>query len=327
FARHYLINIDCSPCELRTEINPWKLKQKTTIITMRSKLQSTLFQVAVVLPLLHMSLGCAKKANYCSESDIEILKSEILHQCNSSCASQKGPRGPMGYRGSPGPVGKTGPVGPIGPTGRPGPPGPPGNIEGGTGLIGATGPFGATGSTGPVGPTGRTGPVGPTGRTGPIGPTGPTGPAGPVGQTATCTSQCPKGFVQNQDSCYLFQYKLGGAANWFEASAFCATHKAHLVTIETAAEQTYIEGQIRADDKSSLTFWTGGNDMTSTEGWQWAGGPCFDTKPMNYSHWESGQPDNGRGTDDCLHLDPESSLRWNADQCNNKYQPICEINL
>ncbi|CAH1791584.1 unnamed protein product [Owenia fusiformis] len=199
-------------------------------------------------------------------------------------------------------VGKKGPRGPRGPRG----------FKGRTGPIGPPGPPGVPG---PAGPTGNTGP---TGRPGPVGPTGPTGSA--------CSTQCPSRFSRNQNSCYLFVYTPGGAATWFEAKTLCLSFGAHLVAIETEAEQIYIVGKIHSDGKGGLSFWTGGHDMAGR--WLWAGGPCFDTEEIDvYSNWNPNQPDNGSGTEDCLEIHAGISFRWNDDQCFHKKQFICEINL
>jgi hypothetical protein len=88
----------------------------------------------------------------------------------------------QGIIGPTGPIGATGPTGPVGATGATGPIG----VTGATGPQGDAGAVGATGATGPAGatgPIGATGPQGTQGVTGDIGPTGATGPAGVAGAT------------------------------------------------------------------------------------------------------------------------------------------------
>jgi hypothetical protein len=97
------------------------------------------------------------------------------------------------------PTGLVGPTGPTGATGVAGPSGPTG-ATGAIGVAGPAGATGATGATGPTGPTGATGAVGPTGATGlagPAGPTGATGIAGPTGSTGSTGAIGPAGPTGN----------------------------------------------------------------------------------------------------------------------------------
>ncbi|CAH1773996.1 unnamed protein product [Owenia fusiformis] len=150
---------------------------------------------------------------------------------------------------------------------------------------------------------------------------------GSPGVLATeCSTQCPTAFtVKHLKSCYLFLYAPGTEATWYEANAYCATQNAHLLTIETSAEYYYILGRIRAWGKTGHNVWTGNNDISGR--WQWAGGPCFDTTSMRYTHWGHGQPDNSKGREHCIHLYSPFSLKMNDVACYSKYNFICEINL
>ena len=90
--------------------------------------------------------------------------------------------GIMGPTGPAGATGANGIPGATGPTGTTGPTGANG-ITGATGPTGPTGANGIAGATGPTGPTGAAGATGPTGPTGAAGATGPAGPTGPTGPT------------------------------------------------------------------------------------------------------------------------------------------------
>ncbi|CAH1795396.1 unnamed protein product [Owenia fusiformis] len=144
-------------------------------------------------------------------------------------------------------------------------------------------------------------------------------------KSVQCQSSCPTYFTRHLDSCYLFVTMPNAAATWSDASYYCSTHNAHLVAIETEAEHTYIVGKLHSDGKSGLYFWTGGNDLTGE--WQWSGGPCFETKPMEFTKWHPGQPDEASGNENCMDLHAKWSLNWNDFNCDHKIQSICEINL
>jgi hypothetical protein len=70
-----------------------------------------------------------------------------------------------------------------------------------SGLVGPTGPQGATGAIGPTGaqgPAGVAGPTGPQGAAGVVGPTGPQGPAGAIGATGPAGATGPQGAIGAQ---------------------------------------------------------------------------------------------------------------------------------
>ncbi|CAH1792927.1 unnamed protein product [Owenia fusiformis] len=151
---------------------------------------------------------------------------------------------------------------------------------------------------------------------------------------------CPDGFYFNEQlqSCYLFQYVTN--ATWFESNAFCNAMGAHLVSIETAEEHTWLVQKIK-DDGSAYKYrldtvwhggtddmyalWTGGSMLTGTFGW--AGGPCFDPKVGTFTKWAPGQPDNANGKEQCTLLWAAMNFDWGDWYCWHRMHFICEIDL
>jgi hypothetical protein len=93
----------------------------------------------------------------------------------------------VGLVGATGPTGATGVAGVTGPTGSNGAVGVTGPT-GSNGAVGATGPTGTTGAAGVTGPTGSTGAVGATGPSGANGINGSNGATGPTGATGATAS-------------------------------------------------------------------------------------------------------------------------------------------
>lgn len=76
--------------------------------------------------------------------------------------------------------------------------------------------------------------------------------------------------------------------NWFEAEAEAVAHGGHLLTINNAAEQAWID----ATYGTTLNYWIGFNDAASEGNWQWVSGEA-----VTYTHWNPGEPNNWMNED------------------------------
>ena len=92
----------------------------------------------------------------------------------------------------------------------------------------------------------------------------------------------------------------------------------HLVVISDSYEQTFVQSQV-----GSITgnVWIGLTDQSETYVWA-------DGKGMSYSNWMRGEPNDYRGTENCVEMYPsntgENSGRWNDNKCASKNGYICE---
>ena len=99
--------------------------------------------------------------------------------------------------------------------------------------------------------------------------------------------------------------------SWLDAQAACKSHLAgatHLIVLSTPAEVTYMASQLG---------WVGLSDRTTENQFATVTGETGDQRP-----WESGQPDNGSGSEDCVHMISGGAL--NDDQCDNGKRFVCE---
>lgn len=79
---------------------------------------------------------------------------------------------------------------------------------------------------------------------------------------------------------------------WEESKAYCEGLSAHLVTITSAEEQTFIDNSLLSQSISySFNYYhIGGSDAAQEGTWKWVTG-----EPWVYGNWDSGQPSNGSG--------------------------------
>ncbi|XP_069119272.1 perlucin-like [Argopecten irradians] len=142
---------------------------------------------------------------------------------------------------------------------------------------------------------------------------------------ASVYAECPNGYVRHDSSCYKFFSSV--QATWAEALTYCQLFESKLTVIETAREQTFIEGLLRREWKSGLSdgVWLDGTDLLVEGDWVWAddGTPI---SAQNFTKWFPGEPNSlGKVGEDCLNLLHHESYQWNDDDCEEKHNFLCEI--
>jgi hypothetical protein len=93
--------------------------------------------------------------------------------------------------------------------------------------------------------------------------------------------------------------------NWAHANALANMLGGHLVKIEDAAEQAFLEA---AYPVATAAFWIGLNDLANEGSFRWTDG----TTP-GFTAWSPGEPNNA-GNENCTHMN--SSGKWNDAACD-----------
>ena len=133
---------------------------------------------------------------------------------------------------------------------------------------------------------------------------------------ADAAGLCPCFFDTNNGNNYLF---CNYNRTWSVAKGECAQVGYHLVTIDDAAENTWLDGRI--DSYSTARWWTGYNDVTVEGYWDWDG------PYSSYTNWAPNEPNNSGGYEDCAvlnQLGPGGA--WNDIHCNTSLYFVCEAN-
>ncbi|XP_052023812.1 CD209 antigen-like protein A isoform X2 [Apodemus sylvaticus] len=120
---------------------------------------------------------------------------------------------------------------------------------------------------------------------------------------------CPWDWELFQGSCYLFSRTLG---SWETSASSCKDLGAHLVIINSVAEQRFMKyWNVRKNQRS----WIGLTDHTHEGSWQWVDG-----SPLKFSFWKEGEPNND-GDEDCVELFTDD---WNDNKCTEQNFWVCE---
>jgi len=119
------------------------------------------------------------------------------------------------------------------------------------------------------------------------------------------TNSTISGFTNQQNYNGHSYYRSTGSATWTTARSNCAAMGGYLVTITTAAEQSFIFNIWPSG-------WIGLTDEVTEGTWRWVTGETY-----SYKNWNSGEPNNA-GNEDYVQF--VSNGRWN-DLPNNYSLP------
>ena len=89
------------------------------------------------------------------------------------------------------------------------------------------------------------------------------------------------------------------AMSWPDAAAFAESHGFRLVTINDAAEETWLQATFGTDP-----LWIGLNDRTVEGLWVW-----HDGSPVSYTHWDPNAPNGGIG-ENAAAMNQHPTLVW-----------------
>ncbi|MGH0155404.1 UNVERIFIED_CONTAM: hypothetical protein FKN15_059168 [Acipenser sinensis] len=162
------------------------------------------------------------------------------------------------------------------------------------------------------------------------------------------TEGCDHGWRKFHGHCYRY---FSHRHTWEDAEKDCREHSAHLASVHSPEEQSFINGtrvqpstatlrllQCNLGMEASIEFclfsnltvmklglghentWIGLNDRTVEEDFQWT-----DNMALQYENWRENQPDNFfAGGEDCVVMIAHENSKWNDVPCNYNLPYICK---
>jgi len=116
-------------------------------------------------------------------------------------------------------------------------------------------------------------------------------------------------------------------ANWYRAAQYCRYHGMHLASITTELENKQLDEYINSQGLGHEHFWTSGTDQGEESRFFW----MSTGKPLTYTNWNAGEPNNFRyenGEEEhCLELwnRDGKGMKWNDTPCSFETFFVCEI--
>ena len=119
---------------------------------------------------------------------------------------------------------------------------------------------------------------------------------------------CPQNWTPHQSTCYKLS---SNTLEWIAAKFACEALGSNLAMLDSQAEQQNIGWRFRA--------WIGlHRDLSNNSRWQWINGSV-----AVYLNFAYNQPDNWKGTEDCVEMLP--SRKWNDLNCDASLHYSCEL--
>ncbi|RXM98613.1 Pulmonary surfactant-associated protein D [Acipenser ruthenus] len=249
---------------------------------------------------------------------------------------KEGERGEKGEAGVQGPPGNDGLVGQMGQKGDKAEPGPRAEhgVRGPPGKAGPFGLMGQKGDKGESGPQGESvqGPPGDTGSTGPKGQKGDQGDPGPRGASVELRRIVEleeeikklKDSYSNLEKRFIFTLWSRSGNTFFGTMKVSATFENGLKfctgvggQIATPRNQAENDG-LRDIAKQVGKVFIGVNDRRREGVFEELNG-----KPIAFSKWQCGEPNNDKGEEDCVVL--VSDGMWNDVPCGTSNIIVCEL--
>lgn len=114
------------------------------------------------------------------------------------------------------------------------------------------------------------------------------------------------------------------AADWFGAQTNCSTYNAHLVTVSSRSENSFLIREFITKQHKSRHFWIGLQRAPFDDSiWVWVDG-----SRLTFRDWYSGQPDNYRQEEYCGEMYVlyvrSGVVKWNDLNCSQASRFICE---
>ncbi|XP_041458281.1 macrophage mannose receptor 1-like isoform X1 [Lytechinus variegatus] len=134
-----------------------------------------------------------------------------------------------------------------------------------------------------------------------------------------CTDDNAIGYGSN---CFIpFERNPIEQISWASARTYCRGMGGDLASFQSKEEEAYIVSHYIPIDPETAKygFWTGLNDQSRESGFQWSDG-----SPLVYLNWESGEPNDYSGSEDCGEM-YFSGRGWNDLSCSATRSFLCKV--
>ena len=106
---------------------------------------------------------------------------------------------------------------------------------------------------------------------------------------------------------------------WLDAKAYAEKLGGYLVVVTSEEENQFVSDLVRSKNMYQA-FWIGLTDEAEEGRWKWVNG-----EPFEYSSWESGEPNGGRG-ENYVNMGHVNPTKWNDANTWARHPFVVEFN-
>nr|XP_004610700.1 unnamed protein product [Sorex araneus] len=125
-------------------------------------------------------------------------------------------------------------------------------------------------------------------------------------------SCCPKNWKPFRSNCYFFNTE---EKNWTDSEKNCTGMQAHLLVVDSKAEQDFINKNVIKNH----AYYLGLSDFKNGH-WEWVNETTYN---HSATFWHPGEPSNGN--EHCVILNFRQQWGWNDIPCDHRQYSICEM--